>query len=254
MLINKTMEPSAPAPNRKTHLQINLKYLVLLLLLVIGVMLWLWRPWSADSERTIQVNGTATVKAEPDQFIFYPSYEFNQSDSSKAQAALVKKSNEISAGLKKLGVADSQIKSSASNYGDPVYLPVVNKNTYSFSLTITVTDKALAQKVQNYLLKTQPKGELTPFYTFSEAKRKQLESEARTAAEKDARQKAEQSGANVGFKLGKVKNISEQTGLGQPLPYLSAAEDKAAASSSQLSLQPGENELTYTVAVTYYIK
>ncbi|MEX1995490.1 MAG: SIMPL domain-containing protein [Candidatus Saccharimonadales bacterium] len=246
---------NAPAPDKhRLNLRLDLRLVSLLLLAIIAVMLVLWKPWtdSKAGDRTVQVTGLATVKAEPDEYVFYPTYEFKNSDQQVALAALTKKSDELVAGLKKAGVPESGIKTNADSYDKDIYLPAkdTSGSTYTLRLTVTVGDKALAQKAQDYLVGTTPSGQVTPQAGFSDAKRKSLESQARDQAEKDARTKAEQSAKNLGFKIAKVKSIADSGGFGGPI---SLAEDKA-VSSPQLDIQPGENELTYTVSVTYYIK
>lgn len=252
------LQPSPPAPKRKLNLSLDLRLIVALLLLVIAAMLWLWQPWkeTTSNDRTVEVTGTATLKAEPDEFVFSPTYEFSSTDKDKALKELTAKSDQIVAELKKLGVADSKIKTNAADYGRG-YFPVVEdgQSTYSLNLTITIDNKELAQKIQDYLVSTTPSGQVTPYPTFSSAKQKELEANARTEAEKDARTKAEQSAKNLGFKIGKVKSISDSSGFGGPIPLLQSAEaGDAAVSTSRLSLQPGENELSYSVTVSYFIK
>jgi uncharacterized protein YggE len=110
----------------------------------------------------------------------------------------------------------------------------------------------MAQKVQDYLLTTSPSGTISPYSAFSTEKRKELESQARDEATIDAREKAEQSAENLGFKLGKVKSIEDQSGFGGVIPLDTPATMEDSARSS-LSVQPGENEITYTVRVVYYL-
>jgi uncharacterized protein YggE len=96
---------------------------------------------------------------------------------------------------------------------------------------------------------------VTPSPTFSESKRKELESHARGKATEDARRKADQSAENLGFKVGAVKSVEEGSGFGGVIPFRGATTmegDKAVA--SDLSLQPGENELNYSVTVVYFIR
>lgn len=256
------MEPQTPPtepPKQKPRFNLDLKIVVVILLLVIVAMLILWKPWvgSSAGDRTIEVTGTATVKAEPDEYVFNPSYEFSSTDKDKALKDLTAKSDVVVAELKKLGVADSKIKTNAADYGRG-YFPVVEdgQSTYSLSLTVTVTNKELAQKVQDYLVTTSPSGQVTPLPNFSTTKQKELEAQARTEAEKDARAKAEQSAKNIGFKLGKVKSISDATGFGDvvPLRQTDSSGQDALVAPAQLTLQPGENELSYSVTAVYYIK
>lgn len=227
-------------------------------MLIIVVMLAVWMPWSRNSEsRTISVSGESTIMAEPDRYIFNPNYEFKNKDESVALNQQSEKSNEIITKLKGLGVKDSDIKNNSSGYSTGQMSPVSpdDDTIYNLSLTITVADKDLAQKVQDYLLTTGPSGQVTPQPGFSESKRKELEDKARDQATKDARSKAEQIAKNTGAKLGKVKSIQDGGGLGQPEPMLYEYKAVSSSSSEQsMPIQPGENELKYTVSVSYYLR
>jgi uncharacterized protein YggE len=243
-------------------LSINLDYRVVSLLLVVALAgtLLAWRPWStpAKSDRTIKVSGQATVSAVPDEYVFSPTYQFTNSNKEAALAELTAKSNEIVAKLKELKVPSNKIKTSSTNYDARYYGAETTEPTYNLSLTVTVSNEDIAQKVQDYLVGTSPSGQITPQVNFSTQKRLELESEARAKATKDARTKAEESAANLGFKLGKVKAVDDGTGFGGAIP-LDARQSIGAAemttdSSKSLSLQIGENELSYMVNVTYYLK
>ena len=236
------------------------KILTTILFLTIVGMLLVWQPWKSalNQDRSISVSGEATVKAVPDQYVFNPIYEFKNEDKAKALAEQTDKNNQIIAKLKELGIKDADIKNNASGYSNSYSVEPASpeRTTYNLSLTITVSDKDLAQKVQDYLITTNPQGQVTPQAGFSESKRKELENQARDEATKDARSKAEQIAKNTGAKLGKVQSIQDGGGFGQPIPAL--YEDSVARSSSatkqSIQIQPGENELNYAVSVSYYLK
>lgn len=236
------------------------KILTIILCLIIIGMLLVWQPWKSalNQDRSISVSGEATVKAAPDQYVFNPIYEFKNEDKAKALAEQTDKNNQIIAKLKELGVKDADIKNNASGYSNSYSVEPASpeQTTYNLSLTITVSDKDLATKVQDYLVSTKPEGQVTPQASFSETKRKELENQARDMATKDARAKAEQIAKNTGAKLGKVKSIQDGGGFGQPI--LALYEDSVASSSSatkqSIQIQPGENELNYVVSVSYYLK
>lgn len=235
---------------KKDTITITLDYrwVSLALLAVIAGMLLLWRPWQAAAgQRTISVTGQATVKAEPDEYQFYPTYE------RPTTTELTSLSESIVAQLKVLGVPDSGIKNNASRYG--MYYPVTEGDKQSsLSLTITVGDKALAQKVQDYLLTTDPSGSITPQPAFSTAKQKQLRDQARDQAVVDARKNAQKLVAGLGARLGAVQNVSEGQNYGGVMPMMGAAEDKATSSSQTITVQPGKDEYSYEVSVTYALR
>ena len=222
----------------------------------------MWKPWASAKENddnVISVTGEATVKAEPDEYTFSPNYQFKNNDKDVALAELTKKSDEIIAKLKELGVNDNKIKSNSSGFGDyyPYYYDEMARQTsYTLSLTVTTNNREQAQKIQDYLVSTSPTGAVSPQATFSEAKRKEVEGKARDEATKDARAKADQSAKNLGFKVGRVKAVNDSAGFGDiyPMKGGSVALDVESPETRQLSVQPGENELSYSVTVTYFVR
>ncbi|HSX29435.1 MAG TPA: SIMPL domain-containing protein [Candidatus Saccharimonadales bacterium] len=253
----------APVGSSKTKLTVSfaLDYRIIsvVLLLLIIAMLFLWRPWAGAgaTARTVDVTGDATISAKPDEFSFYPTYEVKNDDKKAALAELSAKSDEILAKLKQLGVPDNKIKTSTSGYDYPVYYDSEKGTpTYTLQLTVTVDSNDVAQKVQDYLVTTAPTGDVSPQATFSEATRKKLEALARDAATKDARAKANQMARNLGFKVGRVKAVQDGSGFGNPIPMVSRGSSTMMAEDNKTSLdvRPGENDLSYTVSVTYYIR
>ncbi|HTE22014.1 MAG TPA: SIMPL domain-containing protein [Candidatus Limnocylindria bacterium] len=257
------MPPEEKTPSKsKLSFSLDMRIIIAVLLIIIAGMLAVWKPWASpnSNDRTVSVTGDATVKAEPDEYLFYPSYQFKGADKDATLNQLTKKSNAIVAELKKLGVQDSKIKTNSSGYGDYYSIsrdPESDATTYTLSLSVTVGNKDLAQKAQDYLVTTSPTGAVTPQPTFSDAKRKELEAQARDQATKDARSKADQSAKNLGFKVGKVQKVSDGAGFGE-IPYYGGITDGALSaaeqSKRQLTIQPGENDLRYSVTVIYYLR
>jgi uncharacterized protein YggE len=260
MLISKKVQKRMPDntnPTRKLQFSLDPRLVIAGLLVVIAAMLIIWKPWSdaGTSSRTVEVTGEATITAKPDEYVFTPSYQFQNADKAAALAALTKKSDEVVAKLKSLGVDDSKIKTSSSGYDMPVYYDDSNKEaSYNLQLTVTVADLDLAQKVQDYLLTTSPTGSVSPQASFSDKKQKELDAQARSEATKDARSKGERMAENLGFSLGKVKSVEDASGFGEIYPLQRGAAVTAEDASSSFMIQPGENDLTYSVTVTYFIK
>ncbi len=247
-------------PQSRNTLTLDYRLICITLVVVIIALVVIWKPWHASSskDRTIQVTGEATITAEPDEYTFTPAYTFTDADKQADLANLTAKSNELGAKLKSLGVANSKIKTNADNWSYPVY-DSNNAPTYRLQLTVTVGSKELAQKVQDYLLTTNPSEAITPQATFSDSKRKALENQARDKATKEARAKADQSAKNLGFKVSSVKAVQDGAGFGgivYPMGAKTMSLDAASgqATAPSLGVQPGENDLNYSVTVTYFIK
>ena len=268
MVVDSTVPDSAKTKKSLT-ITPSFKLLSVVLLLVIVGMLAAWKPWQPNikaSDRIISVTGEATVRATPDEYVFSPSYDFEVADSKTSLAQLTAKSDEIVSHLKSIGVPSTAIKTNSNGssgysggggYGYPLTsTPIGGGKTYTLSLTVTLSSDKLVQAVQDYLVSTNPTGEVSPNATFSTAKQKALQSQARNTAEKDARTKADQSAKNLGFKVASVKAVQDGS-LGGPIMYDSATIDGVNSVTSKapsLSVQPGQNDLNYSVSVTYYIR
>ncbi|MBI2589557.1 SIMPL domain-containing protein [Candidatus Berkelbacteria bacterium] len=245
-------------------LKLNLKVFILALILVIVGMLAVWRPWKDEADtRQITTNGEATVSRAPDEFVFSPVYEKVSEDSKTAVREVTVVGNEILAKLRELGVVDDQMTTSVTTNNDRVYAFEPNAdapNEYHalYSITATLNDLTLAQSVLDYLATTPVLYAITPQSTFSTKTRKALEDEARKLALADARERAEDSVAAIGARLGKVITISEPS-WGGPVPLMGAPEgvgtanlDSNASASPELLI--GEQDLTYTISVTFALK
>src|SRR5688572_6183535 len=106
-----------PKTNVSMKFSLDLRWVVLLLVALIGVMLFIWKPWSSGTgDRTIEVTGEATITATPDEFVFYPNYQFTNVNKETALAELTNKSDKITTELKKLGVDENDIKTDSGGY------------------------------------------------------------------------------------------------------------------------------------------
>lgn len=235
------------------------------LLLLAGIflsVLMFWQPWDqavTANTRKITVTGTATVEAEPNQFQFSPRYTKDSTDE------ITKLNDQIVATLKNIGVEDSQIKNNASRYGSTRAYYIVEtedgKDETTLSLTITVDSKDLAQKVQDYLITTNPSGSITPYASFSTTKEKELQDKARGNAIKDARKKAQQTADGLGVKIGKVITVSEGSsgggcGYGSicPVALDSVASNEVGETKASITVQPGTDEYTYSFTVVFALE
>ncbi|MEI7632300.1 MAG: SIMPL domain-containing protein [bacterium] len=247
--------------NNKLSFTTDYKIISAVLLIIIIVMTIVWKPWQSSSStvRKISVSGQATIKSVPDEFVLSPYFEYTNADRAKASDELSKQSTSINAKLKEIGVKDEQIKSSTSGYDRFYGYPTPadsSANTLQFQLTITLNDKDVAQKVQDYLLTLKPKGQISPAAQFSESKKKELQDQSRTKAIDDAKSKAQKSASQLGSKLGVVITISEGNSYGTPIAYsgLSSLESKTDSSAVSVPVQTGQNDFSYVVSVEYELK
>lgn len=251
-------------PGKKFTLSMNYSFICVLLLVVIGVMLFFWKPWSHTTAvtRKISVTGTATIKAVPDEYQLSPYFEFDNADRAKNTADATAMGSQVTAKLKELGVKDTQIKSSTNSYDKFIgYSPSSDATTASLQLayTITLGSKDTAQKVQDYFLGLNAKGQISPQATFSEAKSKILQAQAQSKAVEDAKAKGEKTASEVGAKLGKVITIkNDGSGDTNPCGYgglcMGASLATSDAKAESIPVQSGENEFSSSVLVEYELR
>src|SRR3989344_2197249 len=95
----QTSQPSPvelPTNKRRFRLAGGWRLVSFLLLVALIASVVLWKPWQANikaGDRTVSVTGDAIITAQPDQYIFTPTYEF--SDPKTGLSDMTKKSDEV---------------------------------------------------------------------------------------------------------------------------------------------------------------
>lgn len=233
---------------------------LILTIAVLGLLIWS-QPWNsanaASETRKITVTGDATIESAPDEYVFYPYFEATGKDKDTLKDTLTTKANDAITKLKELGVKDDEMKLDLSSF-DNWYWANDEDGTATASITIKIKDKDLTQKIQDYLLTTDAKGQQTPQASFSKDKQKELESEGTDKAIEDAKKKAEQQASKLGAKVGKVIEVGQSSSPIMPIAMDSAAMSVSGSAEistrSSLPVLVGQNEYTQTVSVTYELK
>ncbi len=244
------------------QLQIDLRWICAALLLVIIAMLALWQPWAGDA-RTIKVTGEATVERDTDQFTFNPMYQGRGATAEAATAGAARQGNAAVAKLKELGVPGDRIKTDSNNFGQAkpavdMVLPRPRESdgyTSTYSISFSVTDKSLVQKVTDYLSTSGATGSVTPMASLSDDALKKVKLDAREEAVADARTKAEATAKGLGAKLGSVRSVTESRGGGvMPFPEgRPAVMDSSAAKATPEALT-GKQKVTLALEVEFTLR
>jgi uncharacterized protein YggE len=252
---------------RSIYVKLDLRIVVVALLAVIAVMLFLWKPWQDSSPGTIRkitISGEATIDAVPDEYRLYPYFERTDSDQKAAQEELNTLAQEIIAKAKELGLSEDDVALNSDAYDQYRYYyldaePSTEESTVTLRVDIVARDKEKAQKMQDYLLTLDPKGQLSPIASFSEEKQKNLEAEARTKAIEDAKSKADTTAQQLGGKIGKIITVSDNSAGN--IPIFSTLETRSAdvsigaeANESSLPIASGTQEINYSVTIEYELK
>lgn len=229
----------------------------LVLVAILGLLVWS-QPWSNTSQesRKVTVSGSGYVEAEPDEYIFNPYFEAKGSDQEALKKTLTNQANDTVSKLKSLGVEEKNITLDLSSYED-WYWRKGEEGRLTANLMVKASNKELAQKIQDYLLNTDAKGQLTSDGTFSEEKTKQLQSEAEAKAIEEAKTKAQAQASKFDAKLGKVIEIGQSSNYGvQPLDATARLDIgvQSEETAPSIPVLNGQNRIYQTVSVTFELK
>ncbi|MDP2585860.1 MAG: SIMPL domain-containing protein [Candidatus Levybacteria bacterium] len=160
--------------------------------------------------------------------------------------------NKIIADLKKLGIAEKNIKT--TNYSiNPNYDfgrggQNITGYTVTQTLRIEITPIDIANKAIDAA--TADGANLVDgiSFMFNEKTKKDLEDKARAEAIKIAKGKAESLAKATGIRLGKIVDVQESNGF-EPRPIMMAQSLEGKSADTQL--QPGENSITINITLSY---
>ncbi len=209
-----------------------------------------------QSPATITVSGEGKATAVPDKAQVDLSITTTASTSNAAQDDNSTKMNALLAELKKLGLADADLKTSqydvSQTYDYNVSPAKVTGYQSSQTVTVTMHDTSLADKVLALAGDLGVTNISNVDLTVSDDTK--VTSEARQAAINKAKAQALVIANSLGAQLGAVVNYNESTGS-TPYPmYAGMAVDKSVGSAPLPQIQEGTNESTIDVSITYSLK
>jgi hypothetical protein len=246
-------EVSDSKKEKKLTLTLSWKLLsIVLIILTVTLVAYIvyLKPWQSvsDNPRTIEITGQASIKRAPDSFVFNPTYEAD------SQEAITLKTNEVVKAVKDLGLGDAGIQTQVSSYENYGSNGPTGEYKHSVFMTLSVEDKDLAQKIQDYLVTSGSTGQITPMSGFKEVTEKELRDQATTLAVEDAKKRAEQTANNLGVKVVKVISISESGEGIEPMPIMAYDSGSLEVKSTSLPINAGEAEYPYSVKVQFEIR
>jgi len=209
-------------------------------------------------EHTIAVTGEGKITVVPDMATVSLGVTLEKPTAKAARDAAAESMTQVIAALKNLGIDDKDIATSTVSL-NPVYDYSVNGSNpkirgYQLNNIVTVTVRDL-DKLSDVLDDTVISGATTMNgITFDVADRTAAESQAREAAVKDARAKADTLANGVGVKITGVSSMSETEN--GPIWYArEAAAPVAAGAAADTStpVMPGTTDVTIDVQVSFLI-
>lgn len=210
--------------------------------------------------RVITVNGEGELSMKPDMAIVNLSVVERAPTVEEVTQAGNEKMGSVVSFLKGLGIVEDDIKT--TNYwlnpeyrypeegGEPQIIG------YSLNQNVRVEVKDLS-KVEDVIDGAVGAGvNQTGQLSFEIDDDSEARATAREEAFKDAREKAEAMAKAAGVRLGRVVTFNESGGFYEPQPYYARgmAMDSAVAESAAPAIEPGSQDVTVNVSVTYEIE
>jgi len=227
---------------------------------------------TAATTNTVSFSGEGKVSAKPDVAAVSFSIVTESATSKAAQDENSKKSQKVTDFMKNQRIADKDIKTTGYNvypqynYPRPCPLgatsalyPCVEKEQRISGYQVTQLFGVKVRNLDNVgaILDGLVAAGANQVYNlgFQIDNPEKLKSEARAKAVEDAKKKALELESQVGIKLGKIVNYSENTG-GWPIYFEAKAisADGRGGGAPAPSIPTGENEITVNVTLTYQIK
>ena len=202
------------------------------------------------------VNGVGEVQAVPDTATFTVGVTQTAPTVEAAKDQITASTNKIITELKKLGVKETDIKTTNYNvYPNQDYTEgrnAITGYTATQQLEVTIDNVDLANKALDSTTSNGANQISGVSFTIDDEEREKLEDQARRKAIADAKKKANSIADAAGVKLGRIINVWEDDSP-QPGPYLQTkdAVGRGAADQPETDLQPGENTVRISISLSY---
>jgi uncharacterized protein YggE len=210
--------------------------------------------------RSISVAGQGRVTGTPDMAVLNFSVRNRGKTAGEAFSGSSERMNAVISAFKEAGIEPRDLQTAQVNL-NPVYAQ--NERGYQDRARIVAYEAVQTLTVR--LRDIETAGEMIDLgvgsganelqsFTLTIDETEALEDEARVAAVRDARRKAEMMAEAAGASLGQVMTISAYQGGGRPVPMMASARMASADVAEEMSIEAGEQELTVNVQVTFALK
>lgn len=229
------------------------------------------------SKATISTFGTAATKVDPDKFTVTVGVETNGTTAQQAASLNANMTDKIVKALKGLGIADNDISTSSynvfpiygnNNSGDKVCIDIYpqppncqpNQNiigyraSNSLSVTLDVGGNIDSGKVIDTAIKAGANNVNGVFFFLSQEKQQQVRDSLIKDAIANARHRADVAADALGMQVSGVQSVNLND-IYFPIPYSAMTAAPVAASGSNVPTQilPGEQDVTATINIVYFM-
>jgi uncharacterized protein YggE len=211
---------------------------------------------AVSTANTVTFTGEGKVLAKPDVAMVDFAIVTDAKDSKTAQDKNSAKSKTVVEFLKKQGIEEKDIKTSGYNiypqYSYPRYdKPEIQGYTVNQTIQVKIRNLENVSKVLDGVVAAGVNQVNNLQFTIDEPEK--LKAEARSKAIIAAKAKADELKGQIGLKLGRIVNFSENIG-GYAVPMMYAKSMEGGVGGGGPTVPSGENEITVNVTITYQIK
>lgn len=242
----------------KTNKLVSILLIILVVGLVIGGLLYLSISLiKGTNEKTIDVQGTYTVKKDPDKVWLSLGVETQDQTAQAAENTNKEISNNLYKSLEKLGLTSKDYKTE-SYYVNPITDWQEGNKIKGYTATHMIrvdTDKInLASPILDAAVDAGANLIYGVYFDLSDNARETAKAETLKKATEVARQKADAIAEGLGAKITGIKSVSDSSVNYYPMVYREMAiADVSSKGAESIITQPGNVEVTSTVSVTYKI-
>lgn len=211
---------------------------------------------SGISGTRLDVSAHGDVRRVPDVAVISAGVVTNATDAAGAMQENANRMSRVLAALKRAGVADKDVSTSSISLA-PQYryvenqAPIVVGYQASNQVTVRFRDIAKSGTILDALVKQGSNQINGPTLTID--KPEAAQDEARVAAIKAARARADLYANALGMKVKRIVSISESDGYsGGPVPMLAMRSMDAAAAKTEI--MPGEQSIGVNVSVVFELE
>lgn len=204
---------------------------------------------------TFNVSGEGKVSVPPDIALINVGVQAQTPTVKAAQDQLNSNINQVSQAVKQLGIDEKDIQTSNYNiYPTYDYTSGSQRITgYSASSTLSIKVREIDKANSVIDAATANGANQVGGIIFEVDDKTKAENEARELAVSQAKKKAENAAKIAGFQLGRIVNYSESFG-DFPGPILLRAQGSIENAPPATSVEPGSNEITVIVTLSYELR
>lgn len=206
---------------------------------------------------TFTVTGEGKITVTPDIATVSVGVSAQGPTVKAVQDELNKNINAVIAAVKRTGVNDKDIQTSNYNISPTYDYRVGTPRVTGYQASSNLTIKVRAIDNANAVIDAATAAGATQVggISFDVDDKTKAENDARKLAVADAKEKANDAARIAGFTLGRVINYSEDFGnQPRPIPMMAKADTGLGAAPPPTQVEPGSNEITVTVSLSYEIR